>query len=103
MSGHVARLIVRASPGRPPLDPGLYDARRVTLRCGHSIARGGSAMRVIGAGFGRTGTLSFKRALEDLGFGPTYHMQEAMRRPSHMDRWLPRAPTGEGDWEALFS
>ena len=33
-------------------------------------------VKVIGAGFGRTGTLSFKKALEILGFGPTYHMLE---------------------------
>ncbi len=59
-------------------------------------------MRVIGAGFGRTGTLSFKRALEDLGFGPTYHMQEVMRRPYHIDRWLRYAHTGEVDWDELF-
>jgi glutathione S-transferase len=31
---------------------------------------------VIGAGFGRTGTLSLKRALEQLGFGPYHHMTE---------------------------
>lgn len=60
-------------------------------------------MQVIGAGFGRTGTLSAKRALEELGFGPTYHMQEAMRRPSHVRRWLDYADTGTADWGALFS
>ncbi len=60
-------------------------------------------MQVIGAGFGRTGTLSLKRALEELGFGPTYHMQEAMRRPSHVRRWLDYADTGEADWDALFA
>src|SRR5947209_6080579 len=69
----------------------------------HLIATGGSPMRVIGAGFGRTGTLSFKRALEDLGFGPTYHMQEVMRRPSHIERWLRYARTGDVDWGDLFS
>lgn len=31
-------------------------------------------MDVIGAGFGRTGTLSLKTALEQLGFGPCMHM-----------------------------
>jgi len=31
-------------------------------------------MDVIGAGFGRTGTLSLKGALEHLGFGPCMHM-----------------------------
>lgn len=60
-------------------------------------------MKVIGAGFGRTGTLSLKRALEDLGFGPTYHMQEAMRRPSHIDRWLRFARTGDAEWDSLFA
>jgi hypothetical protein len=62
-----------------------------------------AAIRVIGAGFGRTGTLSLKRALEDLGFGPTYHMREVMRRPSHTGRWLRYARTGEVDWDELFS
>jgi hypothetical protein len=60
-------------------------------------------MRVIGAGFGRTGTLSFKRALEEVGFGPTYHMQEIMRRPSHVAKWLRYARTGEIDWDDLFA
>jgi hypothetical protein len=31
-------------------------------------------LSIIGAGFGRTGTLSLKQALETLGFGPCYHM-----------------------------
>jgi hypothetical protein len=60
-------------------------------------------MRVIGAGFGRTGTLSLKRALEDLGLGPTYHMEEVVRRPSHVRAWLEYARTGVADWNALFS
>ncbi len=60
-------------------------------------------MQVIGAGFGRTGTLSLKRALEDLGFGPAYHMQEAMRRPAHVRAWLDYADTGEADWDGLFA
>ncbi|CAG5102623.1 Oidioi.mRNA.OKI2018_I69.chr1.g388.t1.cds [Oikopleura dioica] len=36
-------------------------------------------MKVIGCGFGRTGTLSLKTALDDLGFGPTYHMFENIK------------------------
>ena len=35
-------------------------------------------VRVIGAGWGRTGTVSLKKALEILGFGPCYHMREVM-------------------------
>lgn len=61
------------------------------------------SLRVIGAGFGRTGTLSLKRALDDLGFGPTYHMEEVLRHPSHIDRWLQYARTGTIDWDALFA
>ena len=33
-------------------------------------------LKVVGAGFGRTGTLSLKLALEELGLGPCYHMVE---------------------------
>jgi len=36
------------------------------------------ALKVIGAGLGRTGTLSLKVALEQLGYGPCYHMAEVL-------------------------
>ena len=36
-------------------------------------------VQVIGAGWGRTGTSSLKRALEILGFGPCYHMAEVIK------------------------
>src|SRR3954465_4695838 len=84
------------SHGRPRVAPARLDRRHVSRQ-------GRSPMRVIGAGFGRTGTLSLKRALEDLGFGPTYHMQEVMRRPSHVGRWLQYARTGQVEWDRLFS
>lgn len=61
------------------------------------------SLHVIGAGFGRTGTLSLKRALDELGFGPTYHMDEVVRRPSHVASWLRYARTGEVDWDGIFS
>ncbi|WP_454561853.1 sulfotransferase family protein [Mycobacterium haemophilum] len=35
-------------------------------------------MKVIGAGFGRTGTSSLKAALQDLGFGPCLHMDDVV-------------------------
>jgi len=38
-------------------------------------------MDVIGAGFGRTGTLSLKIALEQLGFGPCMHMIPLLQDP----------------------
>src|SRR3979411_1012948 len=51
-----------------------------------------SGLKVIGAGFGRTGTLSLKAALEELGFGPCYHMIEVFSHPDDVAQWeaLPR-------------
>ena len=37
---------------------------------------------VIGAGLGRTGTMTLKNALEMLGFGPCHHMYEVIQHPS---------------------
>jgi len=39
---------------------------------------------VIGAGLGRTGTLSLKLALEQLGFAPCYHMLEVRPVPERV-------------------
>lgn len=59
-------------------------------------------LKVIGAGFGRTGTLSLKYALEMLGFDKCYHMMELMNHQDHAEVWA-RAHRGERvDWEALF-
>lgn len=59
-------------------------------------------LEVIGAGFGRTGTLSLKQALDELGFGPTYHMEEVFRHPSHVRRWLDYSMSATVDWGRLF-
>lgn len=60
-------------------------------------------MKVIGAGFGRTGTLSLKLALEQLGFDKCYHMLEVNHHPWHFDLWA-RAHAGESiRWDDLFS
>jgi len=45
------------------------------------------SLAVIGAGLGRTGTLSHKQALEQLGFGPCHHMEEAMAHPGQIPTW----------------
>lgn len=59
-------------------------------------------MRVIGAGFGRTGTTSLKAALETLGFGPCYHMTELFEHPEHTGSW-DAARRGETvDWEGVL-
>lgn len=44
-------------------------------------------VEVIGAGFGRTGTASLKRALEMLGFGPCHHMSEVLKHPETAAGW----------------
>lgn len=60
------------------------------------------ALDVIGAGFGRTGTLSLKYALERLGYDRCYHMLEVRENPSHVGLWR-RATDGQDvDWDALF-
>jgi hypothetical protein len=57
---------------------------------------------VIGAGFGRTGTLSLKLALEKLGFSKCYHMAELFGHPEHVPMWA-AAHRGEPvDWEKLY-
>ena len=43
--------------------------------------------KVIGAGLGRTGTLSLKTALERLLGSPCYHMVEVFERPEHIGAW----------------
>ncbi len=59
-------------------------------------------LKVIGAGFGRTGTNTLKVALEMLGLGPCYHMYEVIQRPAHIDIWYKAARGELPDWEVLF-
>jgi hypothetical protein len=60
-------------------------------------------LKVIGAGFGRTGTLSLKLALEALGFGPCYHMMEVFKIPQAPARWLEVAEDpAHADWAKVF-
>jgi len=56
---------------------------------------------VVGAGFGRTGTLSMKAALERLGLGPCHHMIEAYGRPDDFDQWA-QAIRGE-PWDPVHT
>ncbi len=65
------------------------------------------ALKVIGVGFGRTGTLSTYNALNQLGF-PCYHMFEVIENKankSHLDFWRHVANTPPGTahpWEEVF-
>jgi hypothetical protein len=58
-------------------------------------------IEVIGAGYGRTGTLSLKLALEQLGFAPCHHMVEVFKNPPSMG-WWEAAADGNPDWPKIF-
>lgn len=61
------------------------------------------SLEVIGAGFGRTGTVSLKLALEMLGFKPCHHMTEVFAHPEQVPFW-DRAAQGERmNWDDVFS
>ena len=59
-------------------------------------------LEVIGAGFGRTGTLSLKLALERLGFVKCYHMMEVFQHPEHIPMWADAHQGKFVDWERLY-
>ena len=64
-------------------------------------------LRVIGAGFGRTGTTSLREALVRLGFAPCDHMDENFARPERFVLWreaFERKQAGEPiDWRPLLA
>ncbi|MBT3884151.1 MAG: hypothetical protein HOF70_05170, partial [Rhodospirillaceae bacterium] len=45
------------------------------------------ALSVIGVGYGRTGTMSLKLALEELGYGPCHHMEDVFNNPTQVPAW----------------
>ncbi len=65
-------------------------------------------LSVIGAGFGRTGTMSTQAALIELGF-PCYHMKTVMQDGfggKHLRFWkqVAESPAGQQqDWETVFT
>ncbi len=60
-------------------------------------------LSVIGAGMPRTATWSQKLAFEQLGFGPCYHMSEALDHPQHWPLWEAAARLGQTpDFDLLF-
>lgn len=76
--------------------------RALSSRPAGAIHREHGGLRVIGAGFGRTGTTSLLKALRILGVGPCYHMRVAMTRLGHGGFWI-RAKAGEPvDYRRFF-
>jgi hypothetical protein len=66
-------------------------------------------LQIVGAGFGRTGTMSTYTALKQLGF-PCYHMMEVLGNPAnkktHLNFWRQVADAPDAarqDWEQVFT
>jgi hypothetical protein len=60
------------------------------------------AIRLIGAGMPRTGTLTQKEALEMLGLAPCYHWVNILADLDEVALWQ-RAMDGEAIWEEVFA
>ena len=64
-------------------------------------------LKIIGVGFGRTGTLSMQYALNELGY-PCYHMKEVVKKTNqkHLDFWIKVSESSEGsqhNWDEVFN
>jgi Sulfotransferase domain len=59
-------------------------------------------LKVIGTGFGRTGTDSMREALAILGFGPCHHMFEVIANEEQKRRWRALVQGAAADWDLLF-
>ena len=60
-------------------------------------------IQIIGAGLGRTGTLSLKAALEELGFAKCYHMLNVLARRDDARTWDAAARGEPVGWDRLFT
>jgi hypothetical protein len=61
------------------------------------------AIKVIGAGWGRTGTESLKIALEQLGFSRCYHGFELFNEGAKLKYWKELHEKGSTNFDELFS
>lgn len=61
------------------------------------------ALKLVGAGLGRTGTLSLKMAFEKLLGAPCYHMLEVFKNQQHVHVWTAAARGEPVDWDALLA
>lgn len=61
------------------------------------------SIKIIGAGYGRTGTKSLQLALEELGYGKCYHMEELLRNPAGVKHWKDAFDKNGVDWDSLFA
>ncbi|MEQ9507191.1 MAG: sulfotransferase [Hyphomonas sp.] len=59
-------------------------------------------IKVFSAGFGRTGTMSLKLALEEIEFGPCHHMKEVIDNAAVQVPLWNAAVAGEPDFAAIY-
>lgn len=60
------------------------------------------SLKIIGAGVGRTGTYSLKLAINQLGLGPSHHMEEVLiNMPMQLPLWQ-AAVADDADWKAIY-
>jgi hypothetical protein len=60
------------------------------------------SIKIIGAGFPRTGTTTLKKALETLGYKDTYHFKDLIANPNKLKYWKELETTGTTDYDVLF-
>src|SRR4051812_40000810 len=60
------------------------------------------SIKIIGAGFPRTGTNTLRESLELLGYNKTYHMKQLLVNPQNLHYWSTLRATGTTNWEELY-
>ncbi|MER3373130.1 MAG: sulfotransferase [Allomuricauda sp.] len=61
------------------------------------------SIKIIGAGFPRTGTTTLKRSLEILYCDRVYHMKELLVNPVQLKYWKELSETGTTQWDELYN
>lgn len=60
-------------------------------------------LHAISVGFGRTGTMSLRQALDTLGLGPCYHMEDVLQDMTARTAHWNAALDGQPDWEMTYA
>ncbi|HKC76009.1 MAG TPA: sulfotransferase, partial [Chloroflexota bacterium] len=61
------------------------------------VVGGSDMLKVMGAGFARTGTTSVMAALDQLGYSPSYHMSTIFAPPEHIALTICNSRKGRHD------
>ncbi len=59
--------------------------------------------KVINLGLGRTGTMSLKYALEQIGLTACYHFSDLHKHPEHIPLWRAISQGESVDWDSMFT